>query len=98
MKGEPLVWKEAARKYWYHLAPIIAFPSFALVLLSTGEGNWRELLVFSLFFLTGFSAMWPVICGKAKYSFWILACVCYVFGGGFLALIAGIFVGLIRAK
>lgn len=78
------------RLYWHHLAPVTLFAPCAALLWSRAQGAWVTPLIFGLFFAVMFYAMWPTLTGRAKYSFWILACGLYVGGGSFLAILVAL--------
>jgi len=85
----PLPLPESAKRFWRHLVPVALFPSFAIVLLSRKQDAWAVWLMYGAFFASGFYAMWPTFRGRAKYSFWMLACSLYL-GGGLLAIPVGL--------
>ena len=81
----PLPLPDSAKRFWRHLVPVTLFPSFAVVLLSRKQDAWAVWLMFGAFFASSFYAMWPTVRGRAKYSFWMLACGLYL-GGAFLGI------------
>ena len=76
---------QSAKRFWPHLVPVMLFPSFAVVLLSRRQESWAHWLMLGAFAATSICAMWPTLKGRAKYSFWLLACGLYL-GGGVLAI------------
>ncbi len=74
---------EALRLYWWALVGIALFPSAAFI---GGDVFHIPFEFFMLpFFAVTFLAAWPSYSGRAPYSFWLVAMVVYMLGGGLAA-------------
>jgi hypothetical protein len=80
---EKLPLKQALRAYWWTLIGISALPAIMVV----GQVLPFEFIIV-LFFGVCFTAMWPVISGRAPYMFWLVAMGLYLMGGMVAAVVA----------
>lgn len=83
----PLPLLASARRFWRHLVPVTLFPSCAVLVTTRAQGAGATLLLSAFFFASTIYAAWPMLQGRARYSFWLLACVLYIGGGLLLALL-----------
>jgi len=60
---------QALRTYWWILIGMLAFPA----LLGIGKQFLPFEVIIVLFFGFGLTAAWPVLSGRAPYSFWLVA-------------------------
>ena len=81
----PLPLPESVKRYWFHLLPVVLFPSFAVIFLKWGFETWRIVAFFVLFAIISIYSGLPIIRNKVKMSYWYVACVLFI-GGGMLAI------------
>ena len=75
--------RQALQTYWPFLIGLAIF-QFLIVFVPSVRNSG---VLFGVLFLSAvFSAMWPVFCGNAPFSFWVFACGYWFFG--FLLLLA----------
>ncbi len=82
--------RQALQTYWPFL---IGLPIFQFLIVFVPTVRNSEVLFGFLFFSAILTAMWPLFYGNAPFSFWVVACVYWLFGFVLLlALVAALFV------
>ncbi|MBS0659803.1 MAG: hypothetical protein JSR82_16300 [Verrucomicrobia bacterium] len=90
VQREKLTRREAFKRFWRYLIPMMAFPTVAFAGTRVGIPFW---ILIPFFFAATFYASLPTLKGEAPYSFWTLATWLWLLAG----IVAALLVGLIDA-